>query len=177
MATPIPIGRIVPQRSPTTDTGGAGAKAPTPGNRAVLPGPHRSAPRAGNTVLLVDDSRVTREVIKLFLVGRGYRIIEATDGIQALRMLHEYHPDLVLTDFDMPELDGLGLCEAISEDSRIRSTRIVVLSGSITPEQARRCRAAGAREILDKPIQPKPLLAALERHLPVRPAAPDRDAR
>jgi CheY-like chemotaxis protein len=169
MATPVPLGRIL-QRPPRTDTTSPAGAKPAFGNTAAAPlaAPRRAAPPKNPTVLLVDDSRVTREVIKLFLVGRGYRILEAADGVQALRMMHEHHPDLVLTDYDMPELDGLGLCEAISEDSRFRGTRVLVLSGTATPEQSRRCKAAGAREILAKPIQPRPLLDALQRHLPAR---------
>ena len=121
-----------------------------------------------STILLVDDSRVTREVIKIFLVGRGMRILEAGDGREALDLMHEYHPDLVVTDFDMPVLDGLGLCEAIRGDLRIWKTPVVILSGTATPEQARRCKGAGAREVLTKPVQRHLLLEALDRYLPQR---------
>jgi two-component system chemotaxis response regulator CheY len=116
------------------------------------------------TILLVDDSRVSREVIKVFLIGRGGRILEAMDGVEGLRMMHEYHPDLVIADLEMPKLDGLGLCEAVRDDARLRSTPIVVLSGNVTAERAATCRAAGAREVLEKPVQPKALIAAVDRH-------------
>jgi len=118
------------------------------------------------TILLVDDSRVSREVLKVFLIGRHDRVLEAADGVEALRMMHEHHPDLVVADLEMPELDGLGLCEAIRSDSRLRATPVLILSGTATPETARKCRAAGALEVLSKPIQPQPLLAAVGRHLP-----------
>jgi len=121
------------------------------------------------TILLVDDSRVSREVIKVFLIGRGGRILEATDGVAGLRMMHEYHPDLVIADLEMPKLDGLGLCEAVRADARLRSTPIVVLSGNVTAERAATCLAAGAREVLSKPIQPNALIAAVDRHLPANP--------
>jgi two-component system chemotaxis response regulator CheY len=119
------------------------------------------------TILLVDDSRVTREVIKVFLVGRRAKVIEAADGRQALRLMHEHHPDLVISDLEMPELDGLELCQAIRADGRLSRTPVLVLSGTATPEQARKCRAAGALEVLSKPIKPAPLLAAVDRHLPM----------
>jgi two-component system chemotaxis response regulator CheY len=118
------------------------------------------------TILLVDDSRVSREVIKVFLIGRRYRVLEAPDGVQALRVMHEYHPDLVIADLEMPKLDGFGLCEAIRTDTRLRTTPVLVLSGTRGPETDKRCRAAGALEVLAKPIQPQPLLAAIARHLP-----------
>jgi CheY-like chemotaxis protein len=123
------------------------------------------------TVLLVDDSRVTREVIKIFLVGRGVRILEAGDGREALTLMHEYHPDLVITDFEMPRLDGLGLCKAAHADLRLWKIPVVVLSGAVTPEQIWRCKSAGARDVLPKPVQRHALLAAIDRLLPAR--APD----
>jgi two-component system chemotaxis response regulator CheY len=119
-----------------------------------------------NTILLVDDSRVSREVLKVFLIGRHSRVLEAADGVQALRMMHEHHPDLVIADLEMPKLDGLGLCEAIRSDARLHTTPVLILSGTSTPETARLCLAAGALEVLAKPIQPQPLLAAVGRHLP-----------
>jgi two-component system chemotaxis response regulator CheY len=124
------------------------------------------------TVLLVDDSRVTRSVIRVFLVGRDVKVIEACDGYEALRLMHEHHPDLVITDLEMPELDGLGLCKKIRGDVRLRNTPFLVLSGTLTPELSQRCRAAGAHDVLAKPIQPKALLAAVEACLPSFAKAP-----
>lgn len=125
-----------------------------------------------NTILLVDDSRVSREVIKVFLIGRHVRVIEAADGVQALSAMREHQPDLVIADLEMPKLDGLGLCQAIRADARLRNVPLLVLSGNVTTEAAQHCRAAGALEILVKPIQPQALLAAIARHLPQRVAEP-----
>jgi CheY-like chemotaxis protein len=129
-----------------------------------------------NTILLVDDSRVSREVIKIFLIGRQVRVLEASDGREALELLMDQTPDLILADLEMPELDGVGLCEALYADARLRRIPVLVLSGTATPEQTRRCRAAGALEVLSKPIQPQALLAALDRHLAPSVAHPARPA-
>ena len=129
-----------------------------------------------NTILLVDDSRVSREVIKIFLIGRQVRVLEASDGREALELLLDKTPDLILADLEMPELDGVGLCEALYADARLRRIPVLVLSGTATPEQTRRCRAAGALEVLSKPIQPQALLAALDRHLAPSAATPARPA-
>jgi CheY-like chemotaxis protein len=123
------------------------------------------------TILLVDDSRVSREVIKVFLIGRHDTVLEAVDGIEAMRLVHERHPDLVVADFRMPRLDGCGLCEAVRADARTRTTPILILTGTADAETVARCHAAGAREVLKKPIQPNALLAAVARHLPT-PVAP-----
>ncbi len=120
-----------------------------------------------HTILLVDDSRVSREVIKVFLIGSHARVLEAADGRQALTVMHEHHPDLVIADLEMPELDGIQLCKAIRADARLTRTPVLVLSGTATPDQKRRGREAGALEVLAKPIQPQNLLAAVVRHLPL----------
>jgi two-component system chemotaxis response regulator CheY len=125
-----------------------------------------------NTILLVDDSRVSREVLKVFLIGRNLTVLEAVDGIQALRVIHEHHPDLVIADLRMPKLDGCGLLEAVRGDARTRATPVVILTGTTDAETTQRCRTAGALEVLSKPIQPRALLEAIARHLPSTSAAP-----
>ncbi len=122
-----------------------------------------------STILLVDDSRVSREVIKVFLIGKNVTVLEAVDGLAAMKVIQEQRPDLVIADLRMPRLDGCGLSEAVRADPRIRETPLVILTGTADPETVQRCRAAGAREVLMKPIQPKALLEAVGRHLPLLP--------
>jgi CheY-like chemotaxis protein len=119
-----------------------------------------------STILLVDDSRVSREVLKVFLIGRNVTVIEAVDGFEAMKTIHERHPDLVVADLRMPRLDGFGLCEAIRADARTAGTAVLILTASADPETVTRLRRLGAREVLHKPIQPKALLEAVDRHLP-----------
>lgn len=125
-----------------------------------------------STILLVDDSRVSREVLKVFLIGRNLTVLEAADGLAAMKVIHERHPDLVIADLRMPKLDGCGLLDALRADARTRTTPVMILSGSADAETAARCRAAGALEVLAKPIQPRALLEAVARHLPFAPATP-----
>ena len=123
------------------------------------------------TILLVDDSRVTREVLKVYLVAKDIVVVDAVDGAEALAKVRAARPDLVLADLRMPKLDGCGLCEALRADPRTRDVPVVILTSDRDPETARRCRAAGAREVLQKPIQPQPLLDAIHRHV-APPGAP-----
>ena len=123
------------------------------------------------TILLVDDSRVTRELMKVYLIAKDVEFVEASDGAEALDKARAAPPDLVLADLRMPKLDGFGLCEAMRDDWRTQHVPIVILTSNGDADTALRCRAAGAREVLQKPIQPKPLLAAVNRHL-VSPGFP-----
>ena len=122
-------------------------------------------------ILLVDDSRVTRELMKVYLIGRDVTLLEAADGAEALEKVRADPPDLVLTDMRMPRLDGSGLCEALRDDPATSHVPVVILTSNKDLETRRRARAAGAREVLQKPIQPHALLEAVARHLP-RPAKP-----
>lgn len=116
-------------------------------------------------ILLVDDSRVTRELVKVYLIAKDVELVEAADGVEALEQVRASPPDLVLADWRMPRLDGLGLCTALRDDPRTRAVPVVILTSSGDPDTARRARAAGAREVLKKPIQPAPLIEAVNRHI------------
>jgi CheY-like chemotaxis protein len=116
-------------------------------------------------ILLVDDSRVTRELIKVYLIAKDVELQEAPDGAEALRMIRSNPPDLVLADLRMPRLDGYGLCEALQADPKLRGVPVLILTSNRDAEAERRLRAVGARQVLQKPIQPQPLQAAIERHL------------
>jgi CheY-like chemotaxis protein len=117
-------------------------------------------------ILLVDDSRITRELIKVYLIAKDVEILEAADGAEALEVARRRRPDIVLTDLRMPKLDGAALCQAMRADLRTREIPVIILTSSVDEATAGRCRAAGAREVLRLPIQPQPLLEAVGRHLP-----------
>jgi two-component system chemotaxis response regulator CheY len=123
-------------------------------------------------ILLVDDSRVTRELMKVYLIARDVELLEAADGAEALNAIRRSPPDLVLADLQMPRLDGVALCEAMKSDPRLRNVPVLILTSNRDEESSRRARAAGAREVLQKPIQPRPLLDAIQRHLAQESSAP-----
>lgn len=123
-------------------------------------------------ILLVDDSRVTRELIKVYLIAKDVELQEAQDGAEALRMIRASPPDLVLADLRMPRLDGYGLCQALQADPRLRKVPVLILTSNRDAEAERRLKAAGARQVLQKPIQPQPLQDAIHRHLLATAVAP-----
>lgn len=122
-------------------------------------------------ILLVDDSRVTRELMKVYLIARDVTLLEAADGEEALGVVRRDPPDLVIADMRMPRLDGAGLCEALRADPATSHVPVVILTSNKDLETRRKARTAGAREVLQKPIQPQALLEAVARHLP-RTAGP-----
>lgn len=123
-------------------------------------------------ILLVDDSRVTREIMKVYLIAKDVILLEAADGQEALEKACAEPPDLVIADMLMPRMDGSGLCAALAKDPRTRHVPVLILTSNKDADTRRRARGAGAREVLQKPIQPHALLDAVTRTLAPPPALP-----
>ncbi len=116
-------------------------------------------------ILVVDDSRVAREVIKVYLIAKDVTLLDAVDGLDALEKARADPPDLVVADMRMPRLDGAALCEALRKDPATRAVPVVILTANTDADTRRRARAAGAKEVLQKPIQPHALIEAVNRHI------------
>jgi CheY-like chemotaxis protein len=92
------------------------------------------------TILLVDDEQQVREMFGLALRRSGYYVIEATSGVEGLEMAREHLPDLILSDILMPEGDGTTLLRDIRRDPELKSTQVVLMTGSpdlVTPRNLR----------------------------------------
>jgi CheY-like chemotaxis protein len=133
------------------------------------------------TILLVNDSKVTLELIKVYLIVKDVRVLDARDGIEALAIARVERPDLILSDLRMPRLDGLGLCRELRADLALRDIPVIILSSIRDKETLRLCRDAGARGVLLKPIGPHELHEAVQRHAGITvglaPARPTPGAR
>ncbi len=121
------------------------------------------------SVLAVDDSRTIRDMVRLTLDGAGHRTIVAEDGEHALRILDDGlpdglpRPDLVITDINMPRLDGIGLIRALRQRPETRLVPILVLSTESAQTLKAQARDAGATGWIVKPFDPDRLLQALDR--------------
>ncbi|MFM9942567.1 MAG: response regulator [Hyphomicrobiaceae bacterium] len=115
------------------------------------------------TVLTVDDSRTMRDMLKLALVDAGYRVVQASDGMHGLEVLSEAAPDVIITDINMPRLDGFGFIEDVRRNWRFRAVPILVLTTESDAEKKNRARQAGATGWIVKPFDPSKLVAAVRR--------------
>ncbi len=121
---------------------------------------------AGNRVLVVDDDEKTVELIRLYLNRDGYRVLTAYNGIDALRLAREGHPDLIVLDLMLPEMDGLEVCRIIREQSDVP---IIMLTARTTDEDRLTGLQLGADDYVTKPFSPRELAArvrAVLRRLP-----------
>ena len=115
------------------------------------------------TILIVDDSQSMRQLIKMTLTGAGHQVIEACDGRDALTKLTGQKINLIISDVNMPNLDGIGLVKAVKARNEYRFTPIIMLTTESEQSKKAEGQAAGARAWIVKPFLPQNLLAAVEK--------------
>lgn len=104
------------------------------------------------SVLVVDDEPMARNLLRLMLIREGFDVLEAVDGNDALLILDEYHPDLIVLDVMMPELDGMTLCESLRTRVDLADLPIIMLSARTDAKSIEQGLASGASRYLSKPI-------------------------
>ena len=111
--------------------------------------------------LVVDDSRAIREAMTSMLGREGWIVDVAEDGARALQMTRQLRYDLVITDLEMPELNGFDLIQELRTDVRFKTTPIVIITSRASAEHRRRAKDLGVRALVAKPITRRKLLEAL----------------
>lgn len=117
------------------------------------------------TILTVDDALTMRKVIALALRGSGYEVLEAEDGIVALGLLAVRSVDLIITDVNMPRMDGIEFTRQARRLPNFRTTPILLLTTESDPDVKARGRAAGATGWIVKPFNKDQLLAVVKKLL------------
>ena len=110
-------------------------------------------------VLVADDSRIYRKLVEQTLSGKQYGVLFAKNGQEAIDLFSEHQPSLVITDWMMPDLTGIELCERIRNHSRNSYTYIIILTGITEKNELVKGLAAGADDYLTKPFHSNELLA------------------
>jgi two-component system chemotaxis response regulator CheY len=115
------------------------------------------------TILTVDDSRTMRDMLMLALSDAGYRVVQAEDGVHGLEVLKNEMPQVVITDINMPRMDGFGFIENVRKSDKHRAIPILVLTTESDAEKKDRARKAGATGWIVKPFDPVKLVNAIRR--------------
>ncbi|MHB8620360.1 MAG: response regulator transcription factor [Chloroflexota bacterium] len=108
----------------------------------------------GQTILVADDDRATVELARMYLEREGYRVFAAYDGKAAMDLAEEIHPDLVVLDWMMPEMDGLTVCERLRTESDVP---IIMLTARVGESDRLVGLMSGADDYLVKPFSPREL--------------------
>jgi two-component system chemotaxis sensor kinase CheA len=102
------------------------------------------APAIAPGILVVDDSITSRSLERSILEAHGYRVRVAVDGLEALELLRAEKADLIITDIQMPRLDGFGLVEAVKADPGLKGIPVIIVSSLEQPEDQERGLLLGA---------------------------------
>lgn len=115
------------------------------------------------TIMIVDDSASFRSVVSIALKGAGYQVVEASDGRDALAKLNGQKVHLIVSDVNMPNMDGISLVREVKQLPNYKFTPILMLTTESQPEKKQAARDAGAKAWLVKPFQPPTLLDAISK--------------
>ena len=116
-------------------------------------------------ILAVDDEPRMLENVRDILAGAGFRVITAVNGREALKCLEQDRPQLIISDINMPVMDGFALHGSIQRDDRFRCLPFIFLSGLDSPEDIRRGKSLGADDYLTKPFDAADLISAVQARL------------
>lgn len=114
-------------------------------------------------ILTVDDSRTMRAMLQMALADAGFEVAQAEDGVHGLETLESIKPDAIVTDINMPRLDGFGFIEGVRRHQTHRAIPILVLTTESDAEKKERARRAGATGWIVKPFDPAKLVSAILR--------------
>ncbi len=116
-----------------------------------------------HSILAADDSASMRQMVSFTLTGAGYHVVEAVDGQAAWEKLGRSDFDLVLTDQNMPRMDGIDLTKRLRANPRFRNTPILILTTESSEQMKRSGRDAGATGWLVKPFEPTRLIETIRK--------------
>jgi chemosensory pili system protein ChpA (sensor histidine kinase/response regulator) len=126
--------------------------------------PELPAPPQIPLVLVVDDSITVRRVTQRLLQREGYRVTLAADGLQALERLADERPAVVLSDIEMPRMDGFDLARNIRSDARLKDLPIVMITSRIAEKHREHAKELGVNHYLGKPYSEEELLSLVKHY-------------
>lgn len=116
-------------------------------------------------VLIVEDSRLTREMVKDTLIAESFAVVEANDGLEGIRKAYEEIPDLIILDIIMPRMDGVSLCKILTQGSETRDIPIIMLTSRTSSTDVKEGLEAGAVDYIKKPFDSIELIARVRSAL------------
>jgi CheY-like chemotaxis protein len=126
-------------------------------------------------VLIAEDNAVNRELLRELLELRGYTVLEACDGEEALQMIEQTQPELLLLDIGMPVMDGFAVIKNIRENPRLAKLPVVAVTAYAMRGDQERILSSGFDGYLSKPVNPSSLAQELDRVLSKGGQATNRD--
>ena len=123
------------------------------------------------TVLVVDDSLTVRKITSHLLIREGYQVGTARDGVDALQLLTEQVPDVILLDIEMPRMDGFEFAKMVKNDARLKAIPIIMITSRTAAKHRARAAEIGVEVYLGKPFQEEELLKHIRQIVSAQVAA------
>ena len=123
------------------------------------------AAKQTSLVMVVDDSVTVRKVTTRLLERNGFDVITAKDGVDAIALLQDYKPDVMLLDIEMPRMDGFEVATLVRHDERLKDIPIIMITSRTGQKHKERAFSIGVNEYLGKPFQEHDLLENIERYI------------
>ncbi len=117
------------------------------------------------TILIIEDNEQNLYLARFLLERHGFRVVEARDGIQGIRLASQLLPDAILLDIQLPELDGYAVAIELRKDSKLRKTPIIAVTSYAMVGDRERALASGATDYIEKPINPDTFVGQILKHL------------
>lgn len=117
------------------------------------------------TILIVDDSASLRQVVSIALRGAGYQVIEAVDGRDGLAKLQGQKIHLIISDVNMPVMDGISFLKEVKKNAAYKFTPVIMLTTEAGQDMKSRGQEAGAKAWMVKPFKPEQMLNAVSKLL------------
>jgi len=150
----------------------ARARAPEPPEATPVPAKEDDR----TFVMVVDDSITVRRVTERLLERNGMRVITAKDGVDAVALLQENTPDIMLLDIEMPRMDGYEVASHVRNDPRLRDIPIVMITSRVGDKHRARAIELGVDHYLGKPYQESDLLSAVRTLVGAEATGPEHEA-
>jgi DNA-binding response OmpR family regulator len=119
-------------------------------------------------ILIIDDEAPIRRVLELKLKSRGYEIIMATNGEEGLNLIKSQEPDVVISDINMPRLDGETLCKMVNPSKKTRSFLTIIITSRISPEERLWVSEMDDTVFMEKPFSPSKMLECIDQYLGIQ---------
>jgi len=117
------------------------------------------------TVLIVEDNELNMKLFRDLLEAQDYQVLETREGLQALTLARQHHPDLILMDIQLPEISGLEVTKWLKEDDDLRSIPVVAVTAFAMKGDEERIREGGCEAYLSKPISVMSFLDTIRGYL------------
>ena len=118
-----------------------------------------------STILIVEDNEKNMKLVRDILRHQGHATLEAVNGLDGVRLAEQEHPDLVLMDIQLPDIDGIMALGRIRTDTSLDAMPVLAISASVMPDEQQKIVASGFDAFITKPINLKQFVETVQRFL------------